>query len=516
MKQSPRWTQLLCAVSVMLMSASTLKAEIKLPAIIGDSMVIQRDKPVHLWGWADAGQDVKVELKGKTYTAKADDSGKWTITGDKLSASFEPIEIKITAGSETKTLKDILVGEVWLCSGQSNMQWSINSSVDGDLATLAADNPHIRLITVPNKAAQEPKYTFEGSWKSASPQTIPGFSAVGYFFGKKLFETIDVPVGLINNAWGGSAAEAWTTEKTLLSAPSTEGIVKGWKDRVAQYEAQKAELEAKKELTKEEKQQLSNIVGRGLQGNHRPANLYNGCLSPVIGYPIRGVIWYQGESNAGRAYQYRDLFPMMISEWRNDWNDQDISFYWVQLADYMGVKDQPSDSAWAEVREAQTMTAKLPKTGEAVIIDLGTGSDIHPPNKEDVASRLLRHALAKDYGLNVVASSPTLKSHTIGEDGKVTLVFDHDGGGKGLKAMDFKEVLGFTIAGEDKKFYKAEAVITGKDTIVVSSPDVKAPKAVRYAWADNPICNVYSAVNLPMTPFRTDDWEGITAKSLGP
>ena len=501
------WARTLTALSCLFALSASLHAELKLPTIIGDGMVIQREMPVHIWGWATPGQDVQVELKGKTYTGKADQSGKFSIKGDALEASFEPLTMKVTSGSDSKTVKDILVGEVWLCSGQSNMQWSINRSVDGDMATLAADNPPIRLITVPNRAAQEPQTMFQGEWKSASPDTIPGFSAVGYFFGKKLFETIDVPVGLINNSWGGSAAEAWATEEAMLANDATKDIVPAWHDRVAKAEEEKAELEAKKDKSKEDKEKLTNII-RTLQGNARPANLYNGCLAPIIGYPIRGAIWYQGESNAGRAYQYRDLFPLMISEWRGDWGN-DFSFYWVQLADFMDEQDQPSDSAWAELREAQTMTTSLPKSGQAVIIDLGTGSDIHPPNKEDVAARLLRHALAKDYGLKVQDSSPTLKSHKV-EGDKMILTFDNVA--DGLKTMDFKDARGFTIAGEDKVFHKAGAKITGKDTIEVSSPDVKSPAAVRYAWANNPVANIYSSVNLPMTPFRTDDWKGVTQK----
>lgn len=513
MHRSVFWSQCFATALAALICTQSLQAELKLPTIYGNSMVLQRDLPVHIWGWANPEQEVTVEIKGKSYSTKAAQDGKWTVHGDALAASFEPIEIKVTAGSEKITLNDVLVGEVWVCSGQSNMQWSIRNSVDGDLAALSADQPGIRLISVPNRAAQQPTYTFSGEWKPASAETVTNFSAVGYFFGKKLSETLDVPIGLINNAWGGSAAEAWTTEETMLANSATQGIVTGWQERVAKFEALKAELEAKGELSKEDKDKLAN-ANKQLNGNHRPANLYNGCLAPVIGYPIRGVIWYQGESNAGRAYQYRELFPMMINLWRKDWNIGDFPFYWVQLADYLPVKSEPGESNWAELREAQTMATSLPKTGQAVIIDLGTGSDIHPPNKEDVASRLVRLALANDYGYKVQASSPTYLSHMVGEDGKVTLTFSDVAGG--LKAMDSKEVLGFTIAGDDKKFYPAQAEIKGKDTIVVSHPDVKAPVAVRYAWADNPVANVYSSVILPLTPFRTDSWDGITSKNLGP
>lgn len=494
---------LICVMSL----PSSASAELKLPTIIGDGMVLQRHKPVHIWGWAMPGQQVTVKLKDRSYSGVADDHGRFSIKGESLEASFEPLSMKVTAGTDSITINNILIGEVWLCSGQSNMQWSINRSIDGDLATLSANNPHIRLITVPMRAAQEPQTMFDGQWNAASPETVPAFSAVGYFFGKKLFETIHVPVGLINNSWGGSAAEAWTTEEAMLAHPGTRDIVPEWHQNVAKAESEKAELESKNDLSQEEADRLKNLKTL-LYGNKRPANLYNGCLSHLIGYSIRGVLWYQGETNAGRAYQYRELFPVMITQWRRDWDDE-FSFYWVQLADYMEEKDQPSESAWAELREAQTMATALPKTGQAVIIDLGTGSDIHPTNKEDVASRLLRHTLAKDYGFKIQASSPTLKSFKV-DGNSIVLTFDQVA--DGLKAIDFYDALGFTIAGDDQVFYKAHAKITDKNTIVVTSLDVKSPTAVRYAWVDNPVANIYSSAGLPLTPFRTDNWKSVTQK----
>jgi sialate O-acetylesterase len=245
-----------------------------------------------------------------------------------------------------------------------------------------------------------------------------------------------------------------------------------------------------------------------MRGNARPGNNYNGVLLPTIGYGIRGVIWYQGESNAGRAYQYRDLFPLMIKSWRDECGIGDFSFYWVQLADFMAEKAEPGDSTWAELREAQSMTRKLPKTGQAVIIDLGEGRDIHPRNKQDVAKRLARLALARDYGVDVVHQSPTYKSmEKQGE--KIILTFDHVG--QGLYSFDTPNPVGFTIAGEDRKFVNAEAKIVGKNKVEVSAASVKDPASVRYAWADNPVCNLYSRDGLPVDPFRTDDWKGITA-----
>jgi len=244
-------------------------------------------------------------------------------------------------------------------------------------------------------------------------------------------------------------------------------------------------------------------------GNHRPANIYNGVLLPTIGYTMRGVIWYQGESNASRAYQYRDLFPLMIQTWRDQWGQGDFPFYWVQLADFRAETDQPTDSDWAELREAQTMTmARLGNTGQAVIVDVGEGRDIHPRNKQIVANRLARWALAKDYGYDIVYQSPTF-ADVMFEGKQATLTFDHVGAG--IYTFDVDEAIGFTIAGEDRVFHRADAKLVGKDSIVVSSPEVPEPIAVRYAWADNPVSNVQSRDGLPLTPFRTDQWPGVTA-----
>jgi sialate O-acetylesterase len=246
-----------------------------------------------------------------------------------------------------------------------------------------------------------------------------------------------------------------------------------------------------------------------LAGNNRPANLYCGVLHPVIGYGIRGAIWYQGESNASRAYQYRHLFPLMIQNWRDEWQQGDFPFYWVQLADFRNEKADPAESDWAELREAQTQTmSKLPNTGEAVITDLGEAHDIHPRNKQDVARRLARWALAKDYGQDLVYRSPIYKSHRT-EKNRLIVTFDHVGGG--MDTFDVRQPKGFAVAGEDKQFVWAQATIVGKDKIEVWSDEVTHPVAVRYAWADNPVCNVQNREHLPLTPFRSDTWPGLTA-----
>jgi sialate O-acetylesterase len=279
-------------------------------------------------------------------------------------------------------------------------------------------------------------------------------------------------------------------------------------DRWVASEATFADLSAKAaSLTDDQKKQFEGLKGQ-MGGNHRPGNIYNGVLKSHIGYGIRGAIWYQGESNAGRAYQYRDLFPLMIKSWRDEWGQGDFPFYWVQLADFQREQPQPGESAWAELREAQTMTmSRLPNTGEAVIIDIGEGKDIHPKNKVDVGRRLARWALAKNYGIQIAYHSPQYKSMTK-KDNKIVLTFDFVDGG--WRPFDVNEPRGFAIAGDDKKFVWANAKVLEDGSIEVWSDQVAAPAAVRYGWADNPVVNMYNGAGLPLTPFRTDDWPGVT------
>lgn len=479
-------------VFLMVCVPALATAEVSVSSLFSDHMVVQRDQPIVVWGNAEAGEKVYVVMGGHTAETTTSEEGRWKVSLPELSAGG-PHRLVIEGAGSRIQIDDVLVGEVWVCSGQSNMQWPINASYDDDLARLAAHHENLRIITVPNVASQEPADDFQGSWQIASPETIGGFSAVGYQFGLQLHRSLQVPVGLIDNAWGGSAAEAWVPREVLARHERYAGLLERW-DRMA------AEAEADPEAAKKH--------ARALRGNHRPANLYQGVLHPLIGYGIRGAIWYQGESNAGRAYQYRHLFPLMIQTWREAWGQGDFPFYWVQLADFRGYVDRPGNSAWAELREAQTMTmSKLPNTGEAVIIDLGEAKDIHPRNKRDVGLRLARWALARDYGKDLAHRSPTLKSSEF-RDGKAILTFDHVG--KGLVTFDIREAEGFAIAGEDQTFHEAKAKITSKNTIEVWSEAVEKPVAVRYAWADNPVCNVESREGLPLTPFRTDSWKGVT------
>lgn len=508
---------LLAFVAVVAAACGSVRADVTLPSIFTSHLVLQRDQADPIWGKADPGEEVTVTIGKQKHSTKAGADGLWKVTLEPLPAGG-PHEI-VVQGKNKIVLEDILVGEVWLCSGQSNMEWNVSSAFNPDLETLTAKYPQIRFITVPHNGVQEPQWDFKGQWEVCTPETAPNFSAIGYFFGRQLHETLDVPVGLIDVSWGGSACEAWINRDLLTKDGRFSDLIARWEETEKNYnketaDAKHAEALAKWKVEAEKAKaegkpapRAPNHPGGLLTGNARPGNIYNGSLKPVLGYGIKGNIWYQGESNASRAYQYRDLFPLMIDSWRKEWNS-DFSFYWVQLADFLAEQPQPGDSNWAELREAQTMTmSKLPKTGEAVIIDLGEANDIHPRNKQFVAMRLVRWALANDYGIKVPFKSPTFKDMEV-IDHRIQVNFND--AGPGLKAFDYADVRGFAVAGEDKKWHWATAQITGPGRVLVSSPEVKNPVAVRYGWADNPVCNLKSLNGLPVTPFRSDDWPGLT------
>jgi sialate O-acetylesterase len=480
---------MVAAVLMLSLLPCAARAEVRMPAIFSDHMVLQRDLANPVWGWADAGEDVVVVLGDQKKTAHADDKGKWRVVLDPLPVGG-PHKIVIEGKKSRIAIDDVLVGEVWICSGQSNMQQAVNSTKDADLTKYTAHYPNLRVITVPILGTQEPQDDFKGSWQATTPDTVGGFTAAGYYFALTLHQALGIPIGLIHDSWGGSACEAWVPRELFDADPQYQPLMDRWRD-----------IEAKKSD--------ENL----LKGNARPGNLFNGMLKPVIGYGIRGAIWYQGESNAGRAYQYRQMFPLMIKAWRDAWQQGDFSFYWVQLADFTPEPAAPGDSDWAELREAQTMTQSLPKTGQAVIIDIGEANDIHPRNKEDVGERLARWALAKDYGVDIVCRSAEYKSMEK-QGNKIIVSFDFVAGE--LKPFDISEIRGFTIAGEDRKFVVAQAKVLDNDKtkVEVWSDQVANPAAVRYAWANNPVCNLRSSANLlPVTPFRTDDWPGVTANA---
>ncbi len=465
----------------LLTLAAAPRAEVRLHALFGDHMVLQRDIAAPVWGTAAPGEEVVVSIAGQKKAARADAEGKWMVRLDPMKAGG-PHEM----GVGSATLRNVMVGEVWICSGQSNMAMTVQRAANPEEEIAAAKHPKIRLFTVPRRPADAPQRDVEGSWAECSPETVGGFSAVGYYFGRDLLKALDVPVGLIHTSWGGTAAELWTRRGVLEADADFKGLFEAHEARLKNYAAaaEKAKAQGKP---------APRRPGPG------PAQLYNGMIAPLIPCAIRGAIWYQGESNASRAAQYRRLFPAMIANWREDWGQGDFPFLFVQLANFQARQEEPGESAWAELREAQLMTLPLPRTGMAVIIDVGEEKDIHPKNKQDVGRRLALAARHVAYGEDLVYSGPVYDSMKV-EGNKVRLSFKHVG--TGLVARGDR-LTGFAVAGEDGKFVWAEAKIEG-DTVLAWSDRVEKPAAVRYAWANNPECNLYNREGLPASPFRTD------------
>ena len=506
-------------IGLMILSTGCAKtAQVRLPTVLSDHMVLQRGMDVPVWGWTDPGAQVTVQLGTHKQVATATPEGKFLVHLPPMEAGG-PHTLTVTSAN-TVWVKDILVGDVWICSGQSNMQWSVRQADQAEKEIAEAKYPQIRLFTVKRSPATEPQTDCEGDWAPCSPETVPNFSAVAYFFGRDLHKHLDVPIGLVNTSWGGTPSEAWTSPDTAKKVAAFAPIVQRWQQQIASYaDQQKKWEETKDDLLAKWKDAVAKAKAAGKQAPrkpqppgdptlspHRPSVLYNGMIAPLIPLRIAGAIWYQGESNASRAYQYRTIFPAMIQDWRAHWGQGNFPFLFVQLANFMKPKDEPADSAWAELREAQSMTLRLPKTGQAVIIDIGEAGNIHPKNKQDVGKRLALAALAIAHGEKITYSGPTYKAMKV-EDGKVRLTFDHVG--DGLVAKGGGPLKGFAIAGADKKFVWADAAIDGQ-TVIVSSDKVKEPVAVRYDWADNPDGTLYNKADLPASPFRTDDWPGVT------
>lgn len=466
------------------------RAGILLPTLFSDGMVLQRDLSCPVWGFTDVGAEVAVEIAGQKKSAKAGADGRFMVKLDPMPAGG-PHELKVGG----HLVKDVLVGEVWVCSGQSNMEWSVNSSLNAAEEKAAASHPKLRLYTVPKKQADAPVKDVASSWKICSPETVGSFSAVGYFFGREVLKAVDVPIGLIHTSWGGTAAELWTKNELLVATPELKPLVDGFPARLKRWEEDLEKHKSAVEKAKTEGKPAPRAPGKPMA----PSCLYNGMIAPLLPYGIRGAIWYQGESNASRAKQYETLFPLLIKNWRDDWGQGEFPFGFVQLANFMARKEQPGDSNWAALRDAQTKTLALPNTGMAVIIDIGEEKDIHPKNKQDVGKRLAAWAQAQVYKKPVVYSGPLFDALKV-EGTSARISFKHVGGGLAAKGDVLK---GFAIAGEDGKFVWADAKIDG-ETVVVSSPKVEKPAAVRYAWADNPDCNLYNKEGFPASPFRTD------------
>jgi sialate O-acetylesterase len=496
-------------VVVVLLSQSLSAAEpLTLGSLFTDHAVLERDMVVPVWGKADPGNQIGVQFAGQEKKATADKDGRWMVKLDPMAASAEgrTLTVKVEPNGETVTRGDVLVGEVWVCSGQSNMAMNVGGASNGPEIIAAAGDPQLRLFGAASRATDEPQDSIGGSWVIDSPQSAPGFSAVGYFFGLELRKKLDVPVGLIRSAVGGTVAEAWTARADLESNP----LLQPWLDRQAAsvaeypklleaYKQRESELLAKYE----EESAKAKAAGTKEPGkpqppqnpamnNNRPTGLYNGSVAPLEPYAIRGVIWYQGESNNGRPKEYQTLFPAMIASWRKAWGQGDFPFLFVQIAPHGGMTP--------ELREAQRVTTETaPNTAMAVTTDVGDATDIHPKRKQPIGIRLATAARALAYGEPIEYSGPTLDGMTIAGNHAI-LTFKHLGGGLVAKDGDLK---GFTIAGADGKFVDARATIEG-DTVVVSSDAVAAPVAVRYGWANVPDVNFYNKADLPASPFQTE------------
>jgi sialate O-acetylesterase len=627
---------------------------VRLPGVLGSAMVLQRNRPIRIWGWADGCEKVSVIFNGMTMKTMASAEGRWSVTFPALKEGGP--HIMVIKGENLITLDNILMGDVWVCSGQSNMEWSVRDSQNGEREIADAQHPQIRFLTVPKNLATVPVDDIQGtSWRICSPETAGQFSAVGYFFGREIHRRTQVPIGLINTSWGGTNIEAWTSADCLSKVHELEQCVKqaaalspeelkarnkkalenlsarfglttskpmktdGWGSRdvdltfwqnievpgawekkglgdvdgIVWFRAEiiiPAELCAKPaslHLGKIDDSDMTYVNGRligetkGLYDKPReyllppgtltpgsntiavriedtggdggfwgspwdmklmsgsteiplaglwkcrpspeklsvggsarnpnaiPACLYNGMIHPLSNLQVRGAIWYQGEANTAQAYQYRTLFPLMIRCWREKWRQPDMPFFFVQLANFMEADRTPSESEWAELREAQLKTLSLPGTGMAVTIDIGDASDIHPRNKQDAGIRLALNALRLVYGQDVVNCGPVYKSMRV--DGENVIISFVESRRRLVVKDKYGYLKGFAIAGPDRRFRWAKARVEG-DRVIVWSEGVKNPAAVRYAWGNNPDdANLFNEDRLPASPFRTDDWPGITS-----
>ena len=506
---------LLTAVS----AAGVSTADVRLPSVIGSNMVLQTGMAVPLWGWASPGETVTVSFREHEYTVKAGRDGSWSVRVETMEPGG-PFELSVR-GKNTMRLSNVLVGEVWVCSGQSNMEMRVRHVDDADNEVAGALHRTIRLFQITNDLSPEPRRDCEGRWEICRPSTVGDFSAVGYFFGMMLMQELDVPVGLINASWGGTTVESWISEDAKQGCAEFRDLLDHWAPVLA---AKPPEVLAfyRQMAEWEEDVHYVEYVGKPLLAPYgevprspvklaivpqMPMWVRNAMLEPIIPFGIRGVIWYQGESNAGRAVQYRSLFPAMIEDWRRLWGQGDFPFLFVQLANFGKELPEPGDSAWAELREAQLMTLAVPNTAMSVTIDIGEGNNIHPRNKQEVGRRLALGALNTVYGREVVHSGPIYAGMEKQGD-EIRLCFHVTGSGLAVKGGG--PLRGFAIAGSDRKFVWAEARIEdGK--VVVWNSNVPDPVSVRYGWADNPSCNLYNREYLPASPFRTDDWPGITA-----
>jgi sialate O-acetylesterase len=487
---------------VFALFAPALLAEIRVPRLISSHMVIQRDVPARIWGTANAAEPVTVRFRGQELKTAADELGRWGVHVWPGEAGG-PFEVQIEGPGNRIVVDNVLVGDVWVASGQSNMEWPMSRSRDAEKEIAAANNPQIRVFRVMHKVSDVPLDDVQGpGWRPATPETMRDTTAVGYFFARHLNQQLKVPIAVIQSAWGGTPAESWTSARALAEDPALQPAFTAWARVLAAYpDSSAAYMHRVKEWENSGSKGARPAPPQGPGHQWQPAGLYNGMIAPLTPYAVRGFIWYQGESNAvpSRSTFYHRLFSTMIRDWRRAWGQGELPFLFVQLANYGKVAP---DSTWPELREAQAQTLALRNTGMAVTVDIGDPQDIHPTNKQDVGLRLALAARAIAYGeRGLVYSGPQYRQMTV-EGPALRLWFDHAGGG--LKSGS-GELKGFTIAGRDRKFVPAQARID-KNTVVVTSPNIEQPVAVRYGWEASPEVNLFNTEGLPASPFRTDAW----------
>lgn len=509
----------LVAILVLVFSVVEVAAVVRLPVLFSGNMVLQADKPVRVWGWADDDELVVVRYYEQVQSARAKD-GKWSVTLDAMPADATGRTLTVTGDNEIK-LRNVVVGEVWIASGQSNMAWTLKKTTNWTHVASASSNPNLRLFHVPYVASEKPLDDIQGRylggqprWRTAGPDSTPEFTAVGYFFGRDLQKARNVPIGIIHTSKGGTPAELWTSRESLSADRGLKAdLIDNFEPRMDRYRQDLAKYNADAATAKKAGKKFQR---RRPRAPRKSSILYNAMIHPLLPFSIRGAIWYQGEANASRAYQYRMLFPTMISDWREAFGQGDFPFLAVELAPYdhkrfrsiAEITRKPGESDWGELRDAQILASRrLENVGTVTITDVGMKDDVHPVNKEPVGARLALLARRMAYGEEIVASGPTYAGHALVGD-KVIVRFRNLGGG--LVAKD-GPLTGFSIAADDGRFVWANAEIRG-DTVVVSHPNIKRPAAVRFGWADYPVVNLWNKAGLPAHPFRTDDFPLKTAR----
>ena len=518
----PSFTRALPAVACLLLSPCASFATVAMSGIFSDHAVLQRAERVPVWGTAAPGEKISLRVDAASARATAQADGTWTAYLNLKTEKEGPLELSVEGEGNKIVLTDILIGEVWLCSGQSNMRFHLDESTGGRVEAAVATNPKIRLLSLGVNVADHPITRLREKWTLCDPKTAAGFSAVGYYTGKNLQKNLNVPIGLISISWAGTMIETWMSPQALASDPDFLPIVDRWSKKEADYPAKKAYYDENKDaLMAAWRQQAAEAKAKGVRepfppvappgplSLERPTGLYYGEIFPVAPYRIGGVLWYQGEQNVGRAFQYRKLLPSLISDWRTLWNQGDFPFVIIQLPNFGKPETQPRSNNFAELREAQALAAiNVPNAALVVTIDAGEEANIHPKDKLTVGVRAGR-LIAKDFYRVPIPEDvhgPTFASATV-VGSTLRVCFDH---AAGLKTRDGKPPTDFAIAGTDARYVWADAVIEG-DTVVLKSPAVSAPATVRYNWATAPHGNLCNSDGLPAAPFRTDTFRASTA-----